>query len=472
MYDVLDDLKAKLDARRPFSEEQTARIDEVLTPLRIYYTIAFEDNSLTLEETRYYLESNRMVGGKLEREFHEVKGVSDAIGYLRSMMANGEELSEENILKLHEVLSSPIEQEERYFPGKYKIRDMHIIGQAGSRINFARHDRVPAEMQALLSWYGNAHETLHPVELAARFHYRFALIHPFTDGNGRVARLLDDFILEKVGYGPAMVEEQERYFAAIQAADSKLPVKDRITAAETVDLTHFIESLRDSSQNSMQQMLTILDEPPQPAVKDIGTRLQIFDKILSGNSTSETDRKLLEEKEATKLAIGREISERLKGKVESKFVQFHLSGPVKFHQNNHEYSPLISEVARRHQYTFSPNESLYEFHFAPDLEAVEQAGMPMEPFMKLMSFAIISHEEFVGVFTGVLTFEFGRVYIKQENREEIILKLDEESIREVIDGSSYEEWDIAELNKLVFESLDAYFQSIETDYLASQKGSD
>ena len=94
MYDVLDDLKAKLDSKRPFSAEQTARIEEVLTPQRIYYTIAFEDNSLTLEETRYYLVSNRMVGGKLEREFHEVKGVSDAIAFLRTMIANGEDLSE------------------------------------------------------------------------------------------------------------------------------------------------------------------------------------------------------------------------------------------------------------------------------------------------------------------------------------------------------------------------------------------
>ena len=54
----------------------------------------------------------------------------------------------------------------------------------------------------------------------------------------------------------------------------------------------------------------------------------------------------------------------------------------------------------------------------------------------------------------------------------IPLKLDEESIREVIDGSSYEEWDIEELNKLVYESLNTHFQSIETDYLDNQKGSD
>lgn len=92
--------------------------------------------------------------------------------------------------------------------------------------------------------------------------------------------------------------------------------------------------------------------------------------------------------------------------------------------------------------------------------------------MKLLSFGIISHEDLVGVFTAVLRFEFGRVYIKQENREEIILKLDKESIRELIDGSSYENWDIEALNKLVYDSLDAYFQRIESDYLATQYNTD
>lgn len=320
MYEELDDLKSKLDAKRPFPEEQTARIDEVLIPKRIYYTNAFEDNTLTLEETRYYLESNRMIGGKLKREFHEVKGVQEAIQHLRNMMETDEDLSEESILQLHEILTSSIEQEERYHPGKCKIRDMHIIGQAGSRINFAPYNRVPAEMQALLNWYHNRPDDLHPIELAARFHYWFALIHPFTDGNGRVARLLDDFILEKSGYGPAMVENRERYFAALQEADGKLPGKGRIAAAATVDLSSFIGVLCESSKNSIQQMLTVLDQPPAPEVKDLGTRLQIFDKILSGDTTSLTDRKLLEEKEATKLAIGREINEILNGEVQSKYV--------------------------------------------------------------------------------------------------------------------------------------------------------
>lgn len=468
MYEDLDKLKKKLDAYRPFSDEQTGKIDSDLIPRRIYYTNAFEDSTLTLDETKYYIETSRMVGGKLEREFREVKGVLEAIGYLRDLMAEGKDLTEETVKELHAVLSSPIEEEERYHPGQYKSRDMSIIGKGGSRLNFAPFQRVPEEMAALLKWYQERAGKLHPLEAAARFHYRFVLIHPFTDGNGRTARLLDDFILERAGYGPALAEDRGKYFDTLRQADGELPARDRISASENVDLSGFISVLGESSCGSMQFMLDVLEERYTPATKDLATRLEIFDKTISGDTASETDLRLLEEKETAKLALGREIGEMLKGKVQSKFVQFGLSGPAKFQQNNHEYSPLISEVTGRHNFSFSPSESLYEYHLVPDLEAVEKAGMPVEPFMKLLSFAIISHEGEVGVFSGILSFEFGRIYIKQENREEIVMRLDADSIRELLGSPSYQDWDLKTLNDFIYNSLDNYFHQIESDYLKLQ----
>ena len=468
MQDELDELKSKLDAHRPFSDEQMAKIDAVLVPRRVFFTNTFEDNSLTLEETKYYIETNRMVGGKLEREFHEIKGVVDAISYLRDQSRKNGDLSEEMIKELHAVLTKPIGQDERYGPGEYKSRDIPILGEDGSRINFAQHRRVPQEIASLLKWYGEKAGQQHPLEVAARFHYRLALIHPFMDGNGRVARLLDDFILEKWGYGPAIVEDRGAYFEALHQADSQLPAKDRIAASADVDLSAFMAVLGRVSLASMQLMLDVLEERFKPPQKDLTARLEIFDKTISGDTASETDRRLLEEKEATKLALGREIAETLKGKIQSKFVQFGLSGPAKFQQNNHQYSPLISEVTARHQFSFSPSESLYEYHLVPDLEGLEKEGMPMEPFMKLLSFAILSSGQEVGVFSGLLTFEFGRIYIKQENREEIVMKLDADSIRELLGSTSYEDWDLKGLNDFIYNSLDNYFHRIESDYLESK----
>lgn len=470
MYEDLDGVKAQLDAHRPFSAGQQAKIDSELIPRRVYYTNVFEDNTLTLEEVRYYIETKRMSGGKLEREFHEVKGLLEAIGFQRRLLEEGRDLDEDAIKELHQILTSPIEQVERYHPGDFRTLDSAILGQDGSKINFVAHKQIAAEMAALLGWFREKSGSLHPFQAAAHFHYRFSLIHPFADGNGRVARLLDDLILEKAGYGPTIVEDRSKYFEAHRQPDSTLPARNRVAASEDADLSAFASALAEASAVSMKLMLDILERRLAPATRDLHTRLEIFDKTISGDVASETNRQLLEEKETTKLALGREVSELLKGRVQSKFVQFNLSGPAKFQQNNHQYSPLIAEISGRHKFTFSPSEGLYEYHFVPDLEGIEKAGMSLEPFMKFLSFAIISHEDIVAVFSGILTFEFGRVYIKQENRDEIVMHLDKESIRELFGAPTYKDWDLGVLNDFIYNSLDSYLHRVETDYLARQNG--
>jgi len=465
MRDKLENLKTRLDALRPFSAEQQKKIDRELIPRRVHFTNAFGDNSLTLEETRYFLETQRMVGGKLEREFQEIKGALEATRFLRQLMRDSQDLSEAIIKKLHEVLTQPIEQPERYFPGQYKHRDAPYLSKDGSLVNFVPHEKVPEEMAALMAWYQEANGKQHPVEVAARFHYRFSLIHPFMEANGRVARFLDDFILEKAGYGPAIVEHREKYYAAMRSADQSLPAGERLPAAQNTDLTEFVAAMEECSCSSMELMLDILEERFMPATKDLEARLEIFDKIISGDTVSEADRRIQEEKETTKLAIAREIEEMLKQKIRSKVVKFVLTGPAKFQHNNHQYSPLIAEVSGQHKFAFSAAEILYEYYLSPDIEEIEKNEMPVKPFMRLISFAILSHAKSVGIFSGVLNFEFGRVYIKQENRAERILRLQPESIHEMLGAASYQDWDFNELRKFVYNSLDYYFHLIELDYL-------
>ncbi len=465
MREKLEGLKAKLDALRPFAPELQDRIDKVLLPRRIHYTNAFEDNSLALEETRYFLDTQRMVGGKLEREFHEIKGVLEAIYFLRQLLEAGESLNEENIKKLHFILTKPIEQDERYYPGQYRLRDLPILGQDSSRLNFASCERISAEMTSLLEWRQHNSDSLPALDLAAKFHYRFSLIHPFMEGNGRVARLIDDFILIKAGYGPAIVTDQEQYFQALRAADQSLPQGDRLASAENANLEKFSAVLEECSCASMQLMLDVIENRALPEVSSLESRMSIFDKIISGDLASNVDRRVMEEKETTKLAIAREIDETLKQKVHSKVVRFALSGPAKFQQNNHQFSPLISEVSNRHKFVFSPAEILYEYHLAPDLGEIEANGLSLKPFMRLLSFAVLSHGENVGIFSGVLSFEFGKVYIKQENRAELLLKLETESVRELIGSAFYRDWDLNEFKKFIYDSMDYYFQQIERDYL-------
>jgi len=71
---------------------------------------------------------------------------------------------------------------------------------SGSRYSVSAVSKIPGAMQKLVKWYNDNEKKLHPIELAAALHQRFVFIHPFVDGNGRVARLLMNLALLRNGY--------------------------------------------------------------------------------------------------------------------------------------------------------------------------------------------------------------------------------------------------------------------------------
>ncbi len=83
--------------------------------------------------------------------------------------------------------------------GRYKTRPNSVITPTGERFEYASPEETPALMSDLVQWYNNAvaEGELTPIQLAALFHYRYIRIHPFEDGNGRIARLMVNFILRR-----------------------------------------------------------------------------------------------------------------------------------------------------------------------------------------------------------------------------------------------------------------------------------
>lgn len=80
---------------------------------------------------------------------------------------------------------------------------------------------VRTELQKLFAWYKNSRGNVHPFERAVIFHNRFEHIHPFTDGNGRIGRLILNWMLLKDGYGVILFKNQNRkaYFSALDKGD-------------------------------------------------------------------------------------------------------------------------------------------------------------------------------------------------------------------------------------------------------------
>lgn len=81
----------------------------------------------------------------------------------------------------------------------YKTRPNSVITRYGDRFEYASPQETPALMADLVGWYNEEEQkgNLSPIELAALFHYRYIRIHPFEDGNGRIARLMVNYILSR-----------------------------------------------------------------------------------------------------------------------------------------------------------------------------------------------------------------------------------------------------------------------------------
>lgn len=157
------------------------------------------------------------------------------------MMSENFDLSEEFIKRLHEVLMKDvleyIEYDDEFVIGGYRCDRRYIEG--ADFIPVAPLE-VPFEMKDLISFYKKNKYKIHPLELAAEFHLRFAIIHPFSDGNGRMARLLMNFILERSGFPmiDISIENRANY---IKALDSNKP--QEVTKFIYTQLEQYVDNL-------------------------------------------------------------------------------------------------------------------------------------------------------------------------------------------------------------------------------------
>ena len=107
--------------------------------------------------------------------------------------------------------------------GQYKTRPNSVITRYGDRFEYASPEETPSLMSDLVDWYNEAEQDakLSPVELAALFHYRYIRIHPFEDGNGRIARLMVNYILSRHGYPMVVVRSRKKneYLEALRQTD-------------------------------------------------------------------------------------------------------------------------------------------------------------------------------------------------------------------------------------------------------------
>jgi len=124
-------------------------------------------------------------------------------------------MTEDNVLHVHKLVMANVAED----AGRYRTAAVRITGA-----NFMPppSSEVRPGMNRLLEWLRENPDELRPIELAAVFHHRFVQVHPFTEGNGRTARLLMNAVLMKYGYPFIAVipkVDRAKYLRALNEAD-------------------------------------------------------------------------------------------------------------------------------------------------------------------------------------------------------------------------------------------------------------
>jgi Fic family protein len=215
IYDRIKEKKRKLDSLRPLPKAVLKKMKEQFAIELAYNSNAIEGNSLTLKETRLVIEEGVTIRGKPLREHFEAINHDKAFGFLESLVSNKVKITENVIKEIHKIILSGIDDK---YAGRYRDVNVRILGAIKSPPRFGK---VPGEMTAFLREFDENPKGFNDVELAAFIHYRLVEIHPFTDGNGRTARLLMNLFLISRGYPITMVlkVDRKKYYDRLKKAD-------------------------------------------------------------------------------------------------------------------------------------------------------------------------------------------------------------------------------------------------------------
>lgn len=165
-----------------------------------HYSTRIEGNKLTLQEAEQVIERKKTHFHGRERDVNEVRNYWDALLKVENWAENNIELTENLIQRLHAL----VEKGKRAKPTLYRTGQNVIRDSASGAIVYMPPEAqdVPDLMAKMVRWVNKAQKENIPVPIiAALIHYQFVTIHPYYDGNGRTARLLATFILQRDGYG-------------------------------------------------------------------------------------------------------------------------------------------------------------------------------------------------------------------------------------------------------------------------------
>ena len=233
IFDYIEQLSVTYHSLLPMSPENQRRWEKKVRLEFNYNSNHIEGNTLTYGDTQLLLLFDETHGSHPMRDYEEMKAHDVAFQKIKEWAADTDmPLTEKDIRELNQIILvkpfwknaiTPDGQPTRrqIMVGSYKTEPNSVRLPNGELFEYTAPQEVPIQMQELMEWYRDEQSGLHPVTLAAMFHYKFVRIHPFDDGNGHVSRLLMNYILLAHKLPPVVIKssDKQNYLHALHLAD-------------------------------------------------------------------------------------------------------------------------------------------------------------------------------------------------------------------------------------------------------------
>lgn len=217
------------------------------------------NTTLTLNDTRRIINNTynfkSIIDKNKKREVNETINHQNAFKYIFEILDKDFDII--TIIKsLHQIIGNNIIEG----AGNYKKHENYLVNSNGEEVIFASPKDVDSKMLELKNKYENEWQELTVFERAANLHIALSNIHPFSDGNGRTARLIMNYELIKNNYPPVLINESQKlsYYALLEEINTNTDYKNN--PLEFGDITVFYETLQQLSILTFKNMQKYFEE--------------------------------------------------------------------------------------------------------------------------------------------------------------------------------------------------------------------
>jgi len=214
--------------------ESRLRRDALIS--RSHHSTSIEGNRLSKEEVAAIVSGKRIEAGPRDKQ--EILNYISALRFIDKHGRHIQKFTPTIILKLHKLITKGVLAASQ--AGRYRNKMVYVVNGFGQTVfTPPKESEVPGLVDKLGEWLNSKEaKELYPVLTAGIAHYEFVRIHPFIDGNGRVARVLATLILYQSGFDikdfftldDYYNEDRQSYYSALQSIDP-----------QTIDITQWLE---------------------------------------------------------------------------------------------------------------------------------------------------------------------------------------------------------------------------------------